>query len=367
MEVTIKLFVILALFISFVTMPLFSRQDIYFGVRIADLDSKKLKDVWKKYIIYNIALALLMAYLILTLKDPLMGILIPTFAYIFLYMAIYIRSHKEVRAIKDSIIRDSSKEPKPAITVVDMNFTKERKENINVSPYYFIVPLLITLVTVIITFVYYDRIPDPLPIHYNIAGEVDGWADKSFWSVFLLPITSLGMTGLFYFIYLIIGKSKQELNSKKPKTSARQNRKYRKIWSIYTIISSILMTCLFSYMHLYIFREPSSMSPMIMYVTLGLSFIMIVSTLIIGFYVGNGGSKLSSNNDIEEEWEADNTDDDIHWKWGSFYYNKEDPSVFIEKRMGIGWTVNMATWQGKAFIIGTLAFSIIILAIAIVQ
>ena len=30
------------------------------------------------------------------------------------------------------------------------------------------------------------------------------------------------------------------------------------------------------------------------------------------------------------------------WKYGIFYYNKEDKRVFPPKRYGIGWTVNFA-------------------------
>lgn len=35
-------------------------------------------------------------------------------------------------------------------------------------------------------------------------------------------------------------------------------------------------------------------------------------------------------------------DDDRHWKGGLMYFNKEDPSLFVEKRFGIGWTINFA-------------------------
>ena len=33
-------------------------------------------------------------------------------------------------------------------------------------------------------------------------------------------------------------------------------------------------------------------------------------------------------------------DDDQYWKAGIFYVNKSDPSIFVEKRFGVGWTVN---------------------------
>ena len=33
---------------------------------------------------------------------------------------------------------------------------------------------------------------------------------------------------------------------------------------------------------------------------------------------------------------------DDYWKWGIFYNNPKDPSVWVEKRTGLGWTVNFA-------------------------
>jgi len=31
-----------------------------------------------------------------------------------------------------------------------------------------------------------------------------------------------------------------------------------------------------------------------------------------------------------------------HWKFGLFYYNKEDKRIFPPKRFGFGWTINFA-------------------------
>jgi uncharacterized membrane protein len=34
--------------------------------------------------------------------------------------------------------------------------------------------------------------------------------------------------------------------------------------------------------------------------------------------------------------------DDTRWKLGLFYYNPDDPALFVEKRFGLGHTVNLA-------------------------
>ena len=45
----------------------------------------------------------------------------------------------------------------------------------------------------------WSRLPDPMPGHWNAAGEIDGYISK-FWGVFLVPIISIALTGLFLVI-----------------------------------------------------------------------------------------------------------------------------------------------------------------------
>ena len=45
---------------------------------------------------------------------------------------------------------------------------------------------------------------------------------------------------------------------------------------------------------------------------------------------------------------------DAAWKAGLLYYNPSDPAVFVEKRMGVGWTVNFGnpwTWVFLAAVV----------------
>ncbi len=41
------------------------------------------------------------------------------------------------------------------------------------------------------------------------------------------------------------------------------------------------------------------------------------------------------------------SDNDRFWKWGLFYYNKADKQTMVEKRYGVGTSVNMASKWGK--------------------
>lgn len=57
-----------------------------------------------------------------------------------------------------------------------------------------------TIALVILAFllgaVLYDRLPDPMPTHFNLQGDIDGWTAKP-WGVFLLPLVMAGVLLMF--------------------------------------------------------------------------------------------------------------------------------------------------------------------------
>ena len=56
--------------------------------------------------------------------------------------------------------------------------------------------LLLILATLIFGLIVYPDLPEQVPRHWNIHGEVDGWMDKSF-AVWFFPVLNLGLYALF--------------------------------------------------------------------------------------------------------------------------------------------------------------------------
>lgn len=56
--------------------------------------------------------------------------------------------------------------------------------------------------------------------------------------------------------------------------------------------------------------------------------------------------------------------DNQHWVWGMFYYNPTDPALFVEKRLGIGFTLNMAKTMSWVILVG---FLLIVAGIVIIS
>jgi len=56
--------------------------------------------------------------------------------------------------------------------------------------------LILIALTAIVPFTVYDRIPDPVPTHWNLRGEVDGYTAKP-WGVILGPLIMVLVLGVF--------------------------------------------------------------------------------------------------------------------------------------------------------------------------
>jgi uncharacterized membrane protein len=50
---------------------------------------------------------------------------------------------------------------------------------------------------------------------------------------------------------------------------------------------------------------------------------------------------------------------DEHWVAGVFYYNPQDPALWVEKRFGIGWTLNFAR-PASWFMLGGILLVVIV-------
>jgi len=53
-----------------------------------------------------------------------------------------------------------------------------------------------------------------------------------------------------------------------------------------------------------------------------------------------------------------------NWKGGLFYFNKNDPAIFVEMRSGNGFTINLGRYTGWFLLVLPFIFGLIILLFA---
>lgn len=67
---------------------------------------------------------------------------------------------------------------------------------------------------------------------------------------------------------------------------------------------------------------------------------------------------MKPSQETQDQW----SNDPKNWKWGVFYYNKEDKRIFPPKRIPwMGWTINFANPKSiLAFLIMLLFFLFVV-------
>lgn len=323
--------------------PYITRKTESFGVSIPETiyGSKELIALRKKYAINTSVLGIIILAITLITgqiynETTWMTIfIVGIFLFIIGSFLIYFQNHKRMKELKAA---SDWEQAKMVTTIID---TKFRNRKLIYSNGWFIIALLITVFTFVLTYIYYDRIPDQIPMQYGLNGEVTNWATKSYGSVFTMPLTQVGMLGMFVFLNAMIGRSRQQIDASYPEKSIEQNVAFRRRWSLFFIITGSAFVLLFSLIQLS-FIYPMDVQILI-YVSLILTGLILIGTIVLSIITGQGGSRIKVA--TSQEGKMINRDEDQFWKLGVFYFNREDPAVWVEKRFGVGWTVNMAKPQ----------------------
>ena len=253
------------------------------------------------------------------------------FLYLISSFVIYLPFHRKMKAIKRAESWQSEKQP---TLVVDTSF---RKEKLTVSLGWFIIPFLICLGTWLITFLLYDQAPNQIPIHTDFAGNIT-YDDKTVGTLLMMPGVQLVLLIIFIFVHYIMKVSKQQVSAENPAVSKQQNILFRRRWSAFMLITGTLTIILFLFIQLtFIYPSLIKYEDIAIFSIVG---IILIGTIVLSLTTGQGGSRIKVNKEIDKT--VMDRDDDQFWKLGQFYFNKEDPSIFIEKRFGVGWTNNWA-------------------------
>jgi uncharacterized membrane protein len=61
------------------------------------------------------------------------------------------------------------------------------------------ISLTLIAIALVVGTALYARLPDPMPSHWNATGQIDGYMSR-FWGVFMMPLMTIALTGLFLVI-----------------------------------------------------------------------------------------------------------------------------------------------------------------------
>lgn len=338
----IMLGMLLPIFAITALTPVMTRKTEAFGVTIPEQEKSQpfIAGHIKRYMLTCLGLGLvIMAGLYLLLRQDLKEIVLvwsytaSIFIYALLTFVAYYTSHRAIKKWKQQQPWYNDQLSVQRV-VVQTNF---HQTPFVISIAWYIPHLLIVALTMAYSLIRYDDFPDMLPMQYGFDGEVTRAVEKSIPSVLMLSFVALTVVVVFLFVHYSIVKAKQVIESHDPEGSLERNRLFRYAWSVYCAIAGFLVTLLMCLMQLATLEQwdPNRITV----VALSGVGILIIGAITLSLKLGQGGSRIVLK-ERKNETMVHVADHDKHWKAGLFYWNPNDPAIFVEKRFGVGWSLN---------------------------
>ncbi len=321
--------------------PYYLKKDILFGVRLSEKESQLFKvDQIKQqfrnsYLIVTVVFMLIASMLLYSFPQETLGGVLIGFQIILLYSFLVFYNRK-VLSMKIKLQSTEVESTEDEWLTVD---TQIRTRPKILSILGFLPSILLVIVHFIIALLRFGNLPVFIPLSFDLSGNVIAFTEKTILSVLRFPAISLFLLFTLLGIFFVIITSKQQLNVQSPKISKNQDILFRKRWTLFFAIFTPLMIIynfILSLQYLLVIHINGWLFFIVSFV---IPILIVVGGLIFAIYTGQSGSRI--NVDIKErKTKAVAVDDNKYWKLGLFYFNPIDPSIFIEKRMGIGWTIN---------------------------
>jgi uncharacterized membrane protein len=184
---------------------------------------------------------------------------------------------------------------------------------------------------------HWNQIPDRVTVHIGFRGP-DRWVTRSPRSVYGLIVLNGLLCGLMLAIRYGVrhGTRRVAVDG----ASAQAEAHFRRIITWLLVAVEYLMVTL---AWVFLFSSPHVAT------ILGIGVLILTVFLVFALLrMGQGGSRAAPGGPS-----GDRTPDAC-WKWGMFYINPSDPALFVEKRFGIGYTVNLGNRWSWIFLVITL-------------
>ena len=226
-------------------------------------------------------------------------------------------------------------------------------------PWRWAVPsIALTVATVVIGILRYPHLPARLAVHFDAAGQADRYAPASLVWVFGPVAGQVLGTALLVGLAALVLRSKAQLDAEEPQTAGARHRRFVSSGARALLLGAACLSVTFLLTSLMAWKLINLARPAGALVTVVplLGVVVVVAVLV---RVGQSGSRLRIRASPGSGWArrttAVNRDGDRYWRVGLLYFNRDDPSLLVPHRFGLGWTLNLArpaAWAIVAAAIG---------------
>jgi uncharacterized membrane protein len=257
----------------------------------------------------------------------------------------YILAHRHLVQIK---ARDGWYPEQHKAVVVET----ERSSSRVTFPFLWLIPSLALLGGMIVIGVLrYPVLPATIPVHFDLSGRPDGWVNKmpgAFLPVFLALLETILFTALAW----SLPRTRLQLDPAEPDVSRTTQRLLRHNWVRLLLVFAACGNAAFFLASLSSWGILPTSGTIAAVASL-VPLLLIAVVLVLFLLTQRSQAKASAPADRHLTGTVFR-DDDQYWYGGLFYSNPDDSALFVEKRFGLGWTLNFGHPQAKLVLIGLL-------------
>ncbi|HEU4936090.1 MAG TPA: DUF5808 domain-containing protein [Vicinamibacterales bacterium] len=192
-------------------------------------------------------------------------------------------------------------------------------------------PFIILLAATAYVALNWDNVPARFPTHWNLAGKADGWTVKSVPGVFRgLAIGFVACTALLFTSYAVLNWTRL------PRVTGHDGQQYRRVRRINLLAQLVwayLMAILLAWTTcVAMFSANARELRLPLVIRMAPFALLIIGTLLI---------RVMRRTAVLEGPPIGDTTPDSSWILGRLYFNRADPTLFVERRMGLGYTLNL--------------------------
>jgi len=321
--------------------PYLTRRDIFFGVTIAPgfRDSTAARRVSRQYAIEIWLFAGALIAFVVTSPMPVVSggmLLTQSVAGTIAFM----RARNAVRphAVVPSTVREAAIGPRDSLPGGILG---------QLGPF-----LILAAATAYVA-LNWDAVPERFPTHWNLAGRANGWTAKSVAGVFRGPAIGFVACSMFLFTsYAVLHWTRL------PRVTGhegQQHRRVRRINLLGLLASGYLIAILLSWTTaVAMFADDAG--------ELRLPLPIRVAPFAL-FIVGMLAIRTVRRTAVADGPPVGDTTPDASWIFGHLYFTRADPALFVERRLGLGYTLNLGnpwSWLVLAVFVAAIAVPLLL-------
>lgn len=346
--------------------PRISRKGLVFGTYVgealAEGDSvRALRRSWDRSCFALMAVSLLIGLVIAAAGWPVHGNLTGTAVLLGTAPFLYLRAHRRARGLAQPEVARQAQ-----VSTAPLDLDEARGTGF--AQLCLVLCALAALATAIYGVLRYEAMPREIPGFAGVVGFDVGLSDKSLPDVLFVPALNFVLNTSFCLVAILIAGAKRSLRGGSGGRSAQAQVAYRTatahLFAGLALFTCAILTLLSVHMTRIALDPDDGLGAALVVAMLAMIAFALVGLIRIVGRFGQGGALLEEGS--SEAPLTGGLADNERWYWGMIYVDRDDPSILVESRFGIGYTMNLGNPRALAILVVyfTLIAALVVLAVA---